>query len=99
MFVNVFANVGFHLSLAATVEQAVSEMQRDGSGLLPVAAAVSGNGDGMSFSLEMFLLFSCPARDRADQTIAGTETVLRLLQLRYDLPMRNGDELYGIGVW
>ena len=59
MFVSVFANVGFHLPLAATVEQAVSEMQRDGSGVLPVAAAVRGNGDGMSFSSRCF--FCSPA--------------------------------------
>lgn len=63
---NIFANVVSCCLLAAEVEQAVSEMQRDGGCILSITAAVSRNRDGMFADILSFV--HRPAHNRADQT-------------------------------
>lgn len=67
--------------LAATIEQAVSEVQRDGSCILSVPTADIGNGDGML--VEIFLSLSL-LQQTGLISFLWSETILRLLQLRYD---------------
>ena len=67
---------------AASVEQAMPQVQGDGGGLFPVAAADVRDGHGMAHGARAF-----PGWGSGRANLLDLETLLRLLQLRHDFPI------------